>query len=158
MADASKIDFPAIVFVGHGAFCLVAGALGIVYPRVYLLAFSKEADVFAFMLTVRLYSCLIAGQVGVLYALTAFADRLVRRVACIAYAFIFASSSLAIFWTISSYDAPHKVTWLLWALGGAFGALAVVYICLGAWLLRESTAGKDSLTRPLMATGGQRSS
>eukprot|EP00929_Paragymnodinium_shiwhaense_P109809 TRINITY_DN76349_c0_g1_i1.p1 TRINITY_DN76349_c0_g1~~TRINITY_DN76349_c0_g1_i1.p1 ORF type:complete len:162 (-),score=18.90 TRINITY_DN76349_c0_g1_i1:440-925(-) len=134
------MDIPGLVFLAHGSFCALSGTLGIIYPRIYLLAFSDKADVFAFSLVVRLYSCLIAGQVGLLYVLKTLADKQMRRLACRTYTFIFTTTALSIFLSIPAAGAYRDVSWILWALGASFGSLAVTYGYLGFWFLQENAS------------------
>merc|ERR1719454_55517 len=92
----------------HGAFVCVSGVLGIIYPRIYILAFSDEADIFAMHLITRMYSSCILGQAGILYAAMKSTEVNVRRLICKAYAVLFTCTSLCIFLSILSADGVGK--------------------------------------------------
>eukprot|EP00747_Dinoflagellata_sp_TGD_P186885 gnl/TRDRNA2_/TRDRNA2_44246_c0_seq1.p2 gnl/TRDRNA2_/TRDRNA2_44246_c0~~gnl/TRDRNA2_/TRDRNA2_44246_c0_seq1.p2 ORF type:complete len:145 (+),score=15.54 gnl/TRDRNA2_/TRDRNA2_44246_c0_seq1:47-481(+) len=138
MDSSSLLD---LLFISHGCFVVVAGGLGLVYPQVYIHAFSKEADNFAFLLVVRLYSALILGQAVLLYGLKTAAQFHMRRTAARAYTAIFALHALSIFISIPVEKAYEKVTWILWVLGGSFASLSAAYGVFGF-----AVSGPKSLT------------
>merc|ERR1719375_124794 len=142
----ATMDLLDLLMLAHGSFVVFSGGLGLIYPRAYIVAFSKEAESFAFYLVVRLYSSLILGQAGILYALTSYASPATKRWAARAYTFIFSVSAACIFVSIPVEEAQDKTSWVLWVVGASFAGLAAAYGFFGFCAQRLLAAEGDSET------------